>query len=206
MKNINVFAALALSLSLFTSTTMAMPSPQAGQCSAASLLCCQALRSSSDPAVTVILGLLGIPSPNPSVLVGLTCAPVTIVSPSGTPWYVGSSGFFGRSSHENPLAMVSLLAVMIIYTTVIAQSLFSNIRDYFSSDWLLILVRRNYRARLCPCEFCQLNRRKKRKSSFQTTPNIDRLYRRSVRLLALFALCRIVKRSPSFECHRTSLS
>lgn len=77
-----------VSLSLYLAFTEAAPSPDVTQCSPASLVCCRSLELSNTPSVAVILGLLGIPEPDPPVLVGITCDPVSIIGLGGTQWCV----------------------------------------------------------------------------------------------------------------------
>ncbi|THH00155.1 hypothetical protein EW026_g2334 [Hermanssonia centrifuga] len=53
----------------------------ARQSNTGALECCQSVQSSSTQQVKLILGLLGIVLQGPSVLVGLTCSPISVVGP-----------------------------------------------------------------------------------------------------------------------------
>ncbi|KAF5389703.1 hypothetical protein D9757_005968 [Collybiopsis confluens] len=48
-------------------------------CSTGSLLCCNVVRSASDPSTSALLGLLGIVIPDSSVIIGITCAPISLI-------------------------------------------------------------------------------------------------------------------------------
>ncbi|KAK3819453.1 MAG: hydrophobin-315 [Linnemannia gamsii] len=49
------------------------------QCNTGKAVCCNSVRQSTDAAVASMFGLLGMPPPTPSVLVGLGCSPITVI-------------------------------------------------------------------------------------------------------------------------------
>ncbi|KAE9407599.1 fungal hydrophobin, partial [Gymnopus androsaceus JB14] len=56
----------------------------ASSCSTGSVQCCDSVESASNPAVGLLLGLLGIVLQNLNVDVGLTCSPITVIGASGS--------------------------------------------------------------------------------------------------------------------------
>ena len=56
------------------------------QCNAASLLCCNTVLPASDPAMSVILALLGVVVVPTSIKCGLTCDPVNVIGAGGINW------------------------------------------------------------------------------------------------------------------------
>ncbi|KAH9849343.1 fungal hydrophobin-domain-containing protein [Lenzites betulinus] len=71
-----------------TTVTVTAPasSPTGGStCSTGDIQCCNSVQSASDPATSLLLGLLGIVVQGVDVLVGLTCSPITVIG-------VGSGG------------------------------------------------------------------------------------------------------------------
>ena len=71
---IKKFAAVA-SLAVLA---VATPTPTGGQCNTGSMQCCQSVQSSSNGAVSVLLGLLGVVLGGVNVPIGLTCSPISV--------------------------------------------------------------------------------------------------------------------------------
>ena len=78
-----VFAVLGMILAEATPT-----SRDIAQCNAASLLCCNTVLPASDPAMSVILALLGVVVVPTSIKCGLTCDPVNVIGAGGINWWV----------------------------------------------------------------------------------------------------------------------
>lgn len=77
---------LAFGLAALVTLAVATPTPggvgePASSCSALSLLCCQATGYSTNPIIAQLLALLGISVPS-NVLVGVTCSPIPLSSPT----------------------------------------------------------------------------------------------------------------------------
>ncbi|PIL35284.1 hypothetical protein GSI_02009 [Ganoderma sinense ZZ0214-1] len=53
-------------------------------CSTGPVQCCNKVGTASDPIVSLLLGLLGIVLGDPSVLVGVTCSPITVIGVGGS--------------------------------------------------------------------------------------------------------------------------
>ncbi|KAH7913160.1 hydrophobin [Hygrophoropsis aurantiaca] len=51
----------------------------ASQCNTGPVQCCDSVESASTPAVTTLLGLLGVVLTDLDILVGLTCSPISVV-------------------------------------------------------------------------------------------------------------------------------
>ncbi|EJC98269.1 fungal hydrophobin [Fomitiporia mediterranea MF3/22] len=68
-----------------TVTVTAVPTTTqpASQCYTGHIQCCNSVQSASDPAVTTLLGLLGIVLSDLDVLVGLTCTPISVIGAGG---------------------------------------------------------------------------------------------------------------------------
>ncbi|KAI0826132.1 fungal hydrophobin-domain-containing protein [Irpex lacteus] len=68
-----------------TTTTVTVTAPattttiSAGNCNTGSIQCCNSVESANSSAASTILGLLGIVLTDPSVLVGLTCSPISVI-------------------------------------------------------------------------------------------------------------------------------
>ena len=60
---------------VLAAATQALP---ASQCPTGDLQCCNAVESSSDEAVSVLLGLLGVIIVGAPIPVGITCSPITV--------------------------------------------------------------------------------------------------------------------------------
>lgn len=58
------------------------------QCNIDDLQCCSKVqKANSDPAISMLLGLLGVVIQDLTVLVGLTCSSITVIgSGGGSPW------------------------------------------------------------------------------------------------------------------------
>ena len=70
-----------------TVTVTAQPSSTpASSCSTGALQCCNSVQSASDPAASLLLGLLGIVVQGVDVLVGLDCSPISVIGLSGGSW------------------------------------------------------------------------------------------------------------------------
>ena len=63
-------------------------SSPANQCTTGSLECCNSTGQATDPAISTLLGLLGIDVSDVTALVGVTCSPITVIGAGGTSWYV----------------------------------------------------------------------------------------------------------------------
>ncbi|KAI0093406.1 fungal hydrophobin-domain-containing protein [Irpex rosettiformis] len=50
-----------------------------GNCNTGPIQCCQSVQSANTPAVTTLLGLLGVVLSDLDVLVGLTCSPISVI-------------------------------------------------------------------------------------------------------------------------------
>ncbi|KAF9484820.1 hydrophobin-315 [Pholiota conissans] len=74
-----VIAALALGATLAAATG----SPS-NQCNTGSLQCCASTGKATDPAISTLLGSLGIVVQDVTALVGVTCSPITVIGASGT--------------------------------------------------------------------------------------------------------------------------
>ena len=57
------------------------------QCTTGSLQCCNSTGQATDPAISTLLGLLGIDVSDVTALVGVTCSPITVVGTGSTSWY-----------------------------------------------------------------------------------------------------------------------
>ncbi|TBU28464.1 fungal hydrophobin [Dichomitus squalens] len=66
-----------------TVTAPAASSTSSGSCSTGAIQCCNSVQSASDPAASLLLGLLGIVVQGVDVLVGLTCSPITVIGVGG---------------------------------------------------------------------------------------------------------------------------
>ena len=77
-----------LSTIILAEATPARRDIPGSQCTAASLLCCNAVQSASDPAVSTLLVLLGRSDVAPSTKCGLQCTPMTVLGVGGSSWYV----------------------------------------------------------------------------------------------------------------------
>ncbi|KAF5347800.1 hypothetical protein D9756_010272 [Leucocoprinus leucothites] len=58
----------------------------ASQCNTGSLQCCNSVQSASSGAVGLLLGLLGVVLSDLTVLVGLTCSPLSVIGVGGNSW------------------------------------------------------------------------------------------------------------------------
>ncbi|KAI0048151.1 fungal hydrophobin [Auriscalpium vulgare] len=56
----------------------------ASVCGGGSLECCNSVQAASSNAAGLLLGLLGVVLQDLSVLVGITCSPITVIGVSGT--------------------------------------------------------------------------------------------------------------------------
>ncbi|KAK7472098.1 sc3 hydrophobin [Stygiomarasmius scandens] len=83
------FAAnLAVATDHPVTTTVTVTAPattvtQASQCNTGNLQCCNSVQSANDPAVTTLLGLLGIVVQSVDALVGITCSPISVIGIGG---------------------------------------------------------------------------------------------------------------------------
>ncbi|KAL5480793.1 SC3_3 [Sanghuangporus weigelae] len=75
----------AKSTTTVTVTATATATEPASQCNTGQIQCCNTVQSADTPAVSTLLGLLGIVLEDLDVLVGLTCDPISVIG-------VGSSG------------------------------------------------------------------------------------------------------------------
>ncbi|KAF8806920.1 hydrophobin-263 [Phlegmacium glaucopus] len=66
-----------LALPLLATATI-LPRNPPSQCDSGSLQCCNSTAYATDPAVSTLLGLLGINVGSVTGLVGVTCSPITI--------------------------------------------------------------------------------------------------------------------------------
>ncbi|RPD69549.1 fungal hydrophobin [Lentinus tigrinus ALCF2SS1-7] len=82
-----MFAKLAVyTTAVFSVLAVATPVPGgSGSCSTGPIQCCKSVEKASDPATSVLLGLVGVVVQGVDVLVGLTCSPITVIG-------VGSGG------------------------------------------------------------------------------------------------------------------
>ncbi|KLO14560.1 fungal hydrophobin [Schizopora paradoxa] len=78
----NKLAALAI-LPLLAAAT---PRPQGSECKNGTLQCCQSVQSADSPAVSTLLGLLGVvlKDPTGTDAVGITCTPISVIGVAGT--------------------------------------------------------------------------------------------------------------------------
>ncbi|KAI0262040.1 fungal hydrophobin, partial [Gloeopeniophorella convolvens] len=53
------------------------------QCNVSGLQCCNSVQTESNPAVALLLGLLGVVLSGVNVPIGVTCSPITVIG-SGT--------------------------------------------------------------------------------------------------------------------------
>ncbi|ESK92236.1 hydrophobin [Moniliophthora roreri MCA 2997] len=69
----------------FTLLAAALPGgpPSGGQCNTGPIQCCNSVQSSSDPATSLLLGLLGVVLQGINVPIGLTCNPITVIGAGG---------------------------------------------------------------------------------------------------------------------------
>ncbi|KIY45479.1 fungal hydrophobin [Fistulina hepatica ATCC 64428] len=82
-----VVALLAVAAAAGATTTCTLTSPGStatsippSDCAVSNTQCCDTITTTSDPAVNVLLGLLGIVVNLVDVVVGLTCTPISILS------------------------------------------------------------------------------------------------------------------------------
>ncbi|KAI0048152.1 hydrophobin 2 [Auriscalpium vulgare] len=80
----NLFIVFFLGLMLMVSASPASPAvvkrtEPASSCSTGDLQCCNSVEPASSASATKILGLLGIVLQDLSVIVGLTCDPITVI-------------------------------------------------------------------------------------------------------------------------------
>ncbi|KAF9474374.1 fungal hydrophobin [Pholiota conissans] len=78
------FKALAVLVLGATGTLAAATASPSNQCNTGSLQCCNSTAKATDPAISTLLGLLGIVVQDVTALVGVTCSPITVVGVSGT--------------------------------------------------------------------------------------------------------------------------
>lgn len=64
--------------SCIAALAVATPTPQSETCNTGPIQCCNSTQEASDPAVTSLLGLLGIVLGDVDALVGLGCSPITV--------------------------------------------------------------------------------------------------------------------------------
>ena len=83
-----MYATTLLTLSAILATAFAAPSGNSGNtCSTGPVQCCNSIQKASDPATSVLLGLLGIVVQDVDVLVGLQCSPITVIGgAAGSSW------------------------------------------------------------------------------------------------------------------------
>ena len=86
-----MFAKLAVyTTAVFSVLAVATPVPGgSGSCSTGPIQCCNSVQKASDPATSLLLGLLDVVVQAVDVTVGLDCSPISIVGvASGNSWYV----------------------------------------------------------------------------------------------------------------------
>ncbi|KAF8649124.1 hypothetical protein AX16_006005 [Volvariella volvacea WC 439] len=67
-----------------TVTVTATPSPTpGGQCNTGEITCCNQVQSAGTPAVSTLLGLLGIVVQDVNVPIGITCSPISVIGIGG---------------------------------------------------------------------------------------------------------------------------
>ncbi|KAI9069432.1 fungal hydrophobin [Trametes sanguinea] len=71
--------AVALAVSALPLLAAATPLEARADCSTGALQCCDSTAEASSPAVSDLLGLLGIVLQDVDVLVGLTCSPISVI-------------------------------------------------------------------------------------------------------------------------------
>lgn len=69
-----------------TVTATATPT-SVSQCTTGSVQCCNSVESASDPAASLLLGLLGVVVQGVDVLVGITCTPIDVIGVGSDSWY-----------------------------------------------------------------------------------------------------------------------
>jgi hypothetical protein len=90
--------AIVSSLAILAAAT---PVPTDGgstnQCTSGTQQCCNTVTKASDPAASLLLGLLGIVVQDVNVLVGLTCSPITVIGVGSGSWCVYVTSISCRS-------------------------------------------------------------------------------------------------------------
>ncbi|TFK85228.1 hydrophobin [Polyporus arcularius HHB13444] len=76
-----MFAKLAIyTTAVFSVLAVATPiARDGGSCSTGPIQCCQDVQKASDPATSLLLGLLGVVVQAVDVAIGLDCSPITVV-------------------------------------------------------------------------------------------------------------------------------
>ncbi|KAF9003077.1 fungal hydrophobin-domain-containing protein [Cyathus striatus] len=74
---------VAVVVSTLVVAAAALPQTTISQCNTGGLQCCQSVQSSSNPAVSTLLGLVGAVVQGAAVQVGLTCSPISIIGVGG---------------------------------------------------------------------------------------------------------------------------
>lgn len=82
---LSTLTTLALSAFAVAVPTGSNPS---NQCNTGSAQCCNSMATASQPAVSTLLGLLGVVIQDVTAQIGLSCSPITIVGIAGNSWYV----------------------------------------------------------------------------------------------------------------------
>ncbi|TFK51415.1 fungal hydrophobin [Heliocybe sulcata] len=63
--------------------TLAAASSSGGSCNTGPVQCCNNVQKASDPAISTLLGALGIDVSDVNAMVGVQCSPVTVVGAGG---------------------------------------------------------------------------------------------------------------------------
>ncbi|KAF5325911.1 hypothetical protein D9611_000563 [Ephemerocybe angulata] len=93
------------SLLALASVAIAIPTEPApipaSQCNTGPIQCCNSLQAANVPAVSTLLGLLGIVVQPITALVGLTCSPISVIALPGNSWSVSSSSEVTRVQYTH---------------------------------------------------------------------------------------------------------
>ena len=68
-------------------TSSTAPTIAPSQCNTGPIQCCNSVEKASNPAVSTLLGLLGIVLGDVDALVGVTCSPITVIGGGSSGWY-----------------------------------------------------------------------------------------------------------------------
>lgn len=95
---------------LVTAAKRGTPSGSPGQCNTGPIQCCNSVTQANNPVAALLIGLLGIVV-GPTVAVGLTCSPLSIIGVGGNSWSVVQlptsltlPTHFCRTALRNPFA------------------------------------------------------------------------------------------------------
>ncbi|KAF5326106.1 hypothetical protein D9611_000582 [Ephemerocybe angulata] len=81
----SLFALVSVAIATGGGGTPPPPTPTipASQCNTGPIQCCNSVQAANAPAVSTLLGLLGIVLQDVTALVGVTCSPISVIGVAG---------------------------------------------------------------------------------------------------------------------------